>query len=179
MTAILITYSSHDGHTAKICRALQQEIEGTGTDVKVAPLADADTIDLGGFDKVVIGASIKYGKHKPEVAAYIHKHLSVLESKTGAFFSVNAVARKPTKNSPETNPYLKKFLRHIAWKPKHLAVFGGKIDYPRYSKFDRFIIRLIMWITNGPTDPTACIEFTDWDKVRAFALQIAESTNKD
>ena len=61
-------------------------------------------------------------------------------SKSNAFFSVNVVARKPEKSDPETNPYLQKFLRQIAWRPGRPAVFAGKLDYPRYRAFDRFMI---------------------------------------
>jgi len=35
------------------------------------------------------------------------------------------------------------------------------------------MIRLIMWMTKGPTDPTSTIEFTDWDKVDEFGRKIA------
>ena len=50
-------------------------------------------------------------------------------------------------------PYIKKFLKRTSWKPKVLGVFAGKIDYPKYNFFDKQMIRLIMWITKGPTDP--------------------------
>ena len=30
-----------------------------------------------------------------------------------------------------------------------------------------------MWMTKGPTDPTAVVEFTDWDKVDEFARKMA------
>ena len=82
------------------------------------------------------------------------------------------VARKPEKNTPETNPYLQKFLKKIAWQPANLAVFAGKIDYPRYGTIDRTMIRFIMWMTKGPTDPTLTVEFTDWDKVDEFGQRI-------
>ena len=98
----------------------------------------------------------------------------MLESKPNAFFSVNVVARKADKCQPETNPYLKKFLKQIAWEPKQLAVFAGKIDYPKYSFWDRSIIRLIMWITKGPTDPNTVKEFTNWEQVEAFGRVISE-----
>jgi menaquinone-dependent protoporphyrinogen oxidase len=85
---------------------------------------------------------------------------------------VNIVARKPEKNTPATNPYLIKFLRQISWQPKLLGVFAGKLDYPRYGVFDRFMIRLIMRMTQGPTDPKAVIDFTDWLQVEAFARSV-------
>lgn len=175
MPAVLIIYSSHDGHTAKICQVLQHEIQYAGQAATVVAIENADQISPSEFDQIIIGASIKYGKHSPEIVAYIEKHQALLDSKPNAFFSVNVVARKPEKNSPETNPYLQKFLRCTAWKPKQLAVFAGKIDYPSYSSFDRFMIRLIMWMTRGPTDPQATIEFTDWNQVKAFARLIVKA----
>jgi len=175
MSRFLIAFSTTDGHTPRICARLQREIEGRGHVVTVVPLAEADALDLGAFDRIVLGASIRYGKHQPQVAQFISRHQQQLERASGAFFSVNIVARKPEKNRPDTNPYLRKFLQQIAWKPAHLAVFAGKLDYPRYRPFDRFMIRLIMWMTKGPTDPTAVIEFTDWATVDAFGSSLTAS----
>jgi menaquinone-dependent protoporphyrinogen oxidase len=36
------------------------------------------------------------------------------------------------------------------------------------------MIRLIMWITGGPTDPKRVVEFTDWRQVEAFGRVINE-----
>jgi menaquinone-dependent protoporphyrinogen oxidase len=36
------------------------------------------------------------------------------------------------------------------------------------------MIRLIMFITNGPTDPETVIEFTDWQQVEAFGRRVSE-----
>lgn len=89
------------------------------------------------------------------------------------FFSVSLVARKHDKCRPGNNPYLQKFLKQIVWKPKEQAVFAGKLDYPSYRFFDRLLIRLIMCVTKGPTDPLAVIEFTDWPQVELFARLIS------
>jgi menaquinone-dependent protoporphyrinogen oxidase len=142
-------------------------------DVVLSAMDDNPGIDLTPFDKVVIGASIRYGKHQQQVLDFIERNQVELESKPNAFFSVNVVARKPEKNTPETNPYLQKFLKKIAWKPDNLAVFAGKIDYPRYGFVDKHMIRFIMWMTKGPTDLTATIEFTDWNKVDEFGELIS------
>ena len=64
----------------------------------------------------------------------------------------------------------------MAWKPQLCAVFAGKLDYPRYGFFDRQMIRLIMWMTKGPTDPKAVVEFTDWAKVEAFGQAVCALT---
>ena len=35
------------------------------------------------------------------------------------------------------------------------------------------MIRFIMWMTKGPTDPTGTFEFTDWDAVESFGRKIS------
>jgi menaquinone-dependent protoporphyrinogen oxidase len=173
MARILVIYSTTDGHTRRICERLRVGIERQGHAVTIVSVGDAVDSDLESFDKIVIGASIRYGKHHALVFDFIRRNQGVLESKPNAFFSVNVVARKPGKDRPETNPYLKKFLKQIAWRPKQLAVFAGRIDYPSYSFGDRMAIRLIMWMTNGPTERNAVVEFTDWAQVDAFGAAIA------
>ena len=177
MANILIIYSTTDGQTTKICQRLQQVIEKQQHNVNIIRIEDHANVDLSIFDKIVIGASVRYGKHSPLIVDFIKKNRQLLSSKPNAFFSVNAVARKPEKCNPEANPYLQKFLKQIAWQPKELAVFAGKIDYPSYRFFDRHMIRLIMWMTKGPTDPKTVIEFTDWTRVEEFGQIIAKKQN--
>jgi len=174
MSKILLVYSTVDGHTLKICERLRDSLEPAGHAVTLRALDDPAASELGRFDKIVIGASIRYGKHRPGVAAFMRAHRAALQSKPSAFFSVNIVARKPHRNTPETNPYVRKLLRQIAWQPRQLAVFAGKLDYPRYGFWDRQIIRFIMLLTRGPTDPRAVVEFTDWAQVERFARTISE-----
>jgi len=173
MATILIVYSTTDGQTRKICHRLQEVIEQQAHQVTMVSIQNEPHVDLAAFDTIVIGASIRYGKHSPLVVDFIQKNEHLLNEKSNAFFSVNVVARKPGKNQPETNPYMQKFLKQISWQPKLLAVFAGKIDYPRYGFFDRLAIRLIMLMGNGPTNPDAVVEFTDWRQVEAFGQLIS------
>jgi menaquinone-dependent protoporphyrinogen oxidase len=168
-----LLYSTVDGHTLEICRRLQGVVSDAGHDVSLIELTAESDADIQAFDRVVIGASIRYGKHRPEVAKFIERNRSMLEAKSAAFFSVNAVARKPEKRTPETNPYVRKFLGNISWTPSLIGIFAGKIDYPRYGFIDKTMIRFIMWMTKGPTDPTGTFEFTDWDAVDEFGRQVA------
>ena len=174
MSNIIIAYSTVDGHTQHICERIAGLVRESGHNVELAEIDEESVIEFSDFDKIVIGASIRYGKHRPEVTRLINKNRALLDKGPSAFFSVNVVARKPEKSTPDTNPYLQKYLKQITWQPQHLAVFAGKIDYPAYSVLDRLVIRFIMWMTKGPTDPTAVVEFTDWDKVDEFASLVAE-----
>ena len=169
MSRILIIYSTTDGHTLEICEAIQARLAQAGNSARLVNIDEVETINPQDFDKVVIGARIRYGKHQPSVYDFIRRHEKVLDDRPSAFFSVNVVARKPEKNSPETNPYMQKFLSRVNWQPDELAVFAGKIDYKKYRFFDRQMIRFIMYLTHGPTHPDAEEDFTNWQQVERFA----------
>lgn len=173
MSKILLLHFSVYGQTRKICETIQAELARRGVAAELRPLVEAGE-DLEGYDAIVIGASIRHGKHNPAVFDFIARHRALLEARPSGFFSVNLVARKPQKNTPATNPYVKAFVSRSPWKPKLLGVFGGNLDYQRYKPFDRAAIRFIMWITRGPTDPRTNVEFTDWSEVRRFAGRVAE-----
>ena len=165
----LIIYSSTDGQTIKICKRIMSIIG----DCKIVSIDEAKNENLSKYEKVIVGASIRYGKHKPELYEYISENCDHLIDTNASFFSVNVVARKPEKNTPLTNPYVQKFLSISQWHPSLIGVFAGKIDYPRYGVLDKFMIRLIMWITKGPTDTKNVYEFTNWNDVDSFAKKIS------
>ena len=166
MSKSLIIFSSVDGHTKSICKKISEHIQSEECDIY--SISDIPS-NLNEYKTIIIGASIRYGSYRKELYKFINKNKSLLDTKNNAFFSVNAVARKSGKDSPETNPYLVKFLKNIQWVPNNIGVFAGKIDYPKYNFFDKYAIKFIMWITKGPTDTSKTYEFTDWKKVQAFA----------
>lgn len=172
MKNILIIYSTFDGQTLKICQRLQAQLIARGQKVSLVCIDDKPTIAIEAFDKVILGASIKYGKHSKKMHRFIRQNLAPLQAKPNAFFSVNLVARKADKKDPSTNPYLNKFLATTSWQPNALAVFAGKLNYPHYKLLDRLIIQLIMKMTGGPTDPSQVVEYTNWQQVDDFALVI-------
>mgnify|MGYP005840468491 CR=1 FL=1 len=172
MSKTLLLYFSGYGHTRKIAERIRDRLAEKGETVYSAALDD-ERVDPLDYDRVIIGASIRNGKHKPPVHDFIRRHQALLEERPSGFFSVNLVARKPGKNTPETNPYVQAFLEKCPWKPDLVGVFAGNLDYQRYSFADRNIIRFIMWLTRGPTDPQTNTEFTDWDEVDRFADRVA------
>jgi len=171
MSSILIIYSSVDGHTKTICERIEGVIKNS-SNTTLMSLDDATHEDISKYDRIVIGASIRYGKHRPSLFNFIEKNLDLLNSKYSAFFTVNIVARKPEKNTAKTNPYMIKFLKKSQWKPNLLDVFAGKLDFPRYNFSDKYIIKFIMWITKGPTDTSKVYEFTNWAAVDNFAKKL-------
>jgi menaquinone-dependent protoporphyrinogen oxidase len=175
----LLLYHGIYGHTRKIAEAIAAGVTRHGVVVDVVPVAEADRTAPEGYDAIVIGAAIRNGKHNPLVLDFIRERQTLLDAKQSAFFSVNLVARKPIKNTPETNPYVKKFLERSPWQPDLVGVFAGNLDYQRYGFLDRHIIRFIMRLTGGPTDLSTRIEYTDWDEVERFADRVARLARRD
>lgn len=175
MAHTLLLYSTNYGLSKRICERIQDRLQQDGGQATVQPLV-GHKLKPETFDAIVIGASIRYGKHSPAVLEFIRGNQSLLESRPSALFSVNLVARKPQKNTPQTNPYVKRLIAQSPWKPKLVVVFAGELDYSRYGPVDRRIVRFIMWITRGPTDLATKAQFTDWDEVDRFARQVAELT---
>ena len=170
MIETLIIYSTTDGQTTRICNKLIQK--NFNNDVKLCSIDEAIREDLKKYKKIIIGASIRYGKHNSDVLNFVKKNINVLNKLKTAFFSVNVVARKKGKNTPSTNPYVIKFIKQTDWKPTYVGVFAGKVDYPSYRFFDKYIIKFIMWLTKGPTDVSKSYEFTNWSEVEKFGEKI-------
>ncbi|MCL1146266.1 menaquinone-dependent protoporphyrinogen IX dehydrogenase [Shewanella sp. 10N.261.52.F9] len=170
MSKILIVYSSVHGQTRKISAYLEDKLIAAGNSVTAMNITDK--VDLAEFDKIIIGGSIRHGKHSAAVYDFIEANQTVLEQKPSSFFSVSLVARKPLKNTADTNPYMRAFFEKSPWKPQLAEVFGGNLNYPSYGSMDRNIIRFIMWITKGPTAADTNIEYTDWNKVDTYAESV-------
>ena len=173
-----LVYVSHDGQTEKITKRIQQVLLKHEHEVVLTQLSTGKEPlpqDLG-HSRIILAVPIRYGYHLPAMRNYVKRNLQALNQAQTAFISINLTARKPEKNTAETNLYCRKFLQKSGLLPKHAAVFAGALQYPRYRFFDRIMIQLIMKMTGGPTDPTVSMEFTDWDKVNAFGQKLSSWT---
>jgi len=175
MPNTLIVYATTDGQTRKISERIQQTLHDNGLETTLVDVDKAAELDPASFDGVIAGASVRYGKHDPKMARFLDGNRDAIARIPNAFFSVNLIARKPEKRNLDGNKYLRKFLDRLSFSPMHVEIIAGKLDYPSYRFIDRIMIRMIMKITDGPTDGTEVIEYTDWDQVDSFAARMAEA----
>jgi len=173
----LILYSSRDGQTRDIAARIAQTLVPHQL-CDVIDLLHAQQIDWLQYDRVLIGASIRYGHFNPALLKFVTQHKALLQQRVSGFFSVNLTARKADKCTPETNAYTRKFLEQSPWQPDCCAVFAGALRYPRYRWFDRVMIQFIMRMTGGETDTSKEVEYTDWNKVALFAQGFAQLPGK-
>jgi len=164
----LALYSSVDGQTLKIINSIKEVVTG---DVDIINIDEQPHLDFLNYNKVLIGASIRYGNFRPNLMAFVNQHKAQLDSLPNAFFVVCLTARKPEKAIPENNAYMKKFEENATWVPHKKAVFAGALLYSRYNWWQTLLIQLIMKMTGGSTDKSQDLELTDWQKVESFAQE--------
>ena len=170
---LLILYSTVDGHTKDICNYIYKKLKGRKK-VSIISVEDSANYNLSDFEEIVIGASVRYGYHRKNVYKFIQQNIEKLDKVKTAFFSLNLTARKPEKSTPETNPYVIKFLKKVKWEPTVKEVFAGRLDYPSLDTLNKLAILFIMFITNGPKDTTKTYELTDWEKVDSLIKSISK-----
>lgn len=163
---ILVLYSSVDGQTLKIINHIKKSIIG---DVSIFNIDENPQIDFSLYQKVLVGASIRYGNFRPNIIKFLNQNKAQLDTLPNAFFVVCLTARKPEKAVPENNAYMKKFDQISQWQPQLKGVFAGALLYSRYNWWQTLLIQLIMKMTGGSTDKTQDIELTDWQKVDSFS----------
>ncbi|WP_367433126.1 menaquinone-dependent protoporphyrinogen IX dehydrogenase [Snodgrassella alvi] len=173
----LLIYSSRFGYTKKIAQKLEAQWTAAGITVDIVNLADAPILQSGEYDKIIIGASIRYGHYAAALAPWIIRNQHILNSTPSAFYSVSILANKPHRNTPQTHTYTRKFFAKSPWQPQTIGIFAGELHYARYNLIDRYMMRLVMKLNKGETNLNAHIEYTDWKKVREFGEQILKLTN--
>lgn len=169
MEKALFLYSTREGQTKKILDHIAQQLPLHS--IEMMNLLDIEHIELEQYDRILIGASIRYGKLPKKLYQFIDEHHLALSQQKAAFICVNLTARKEAegKDTPEGSAYIQTFLQKSSWQPSLIGVFAGALYYPRYRWFDRVMIRFIMSMTGGETDTSKEVEYTNWEKVDLFA----------
>jgi menaquinone-dependent protoporphyrinogen oxidase len=167
----IIFYSTTDGHTKTIAESMAKNWDGSA-DVVPFELFH-EYVNSPEVETVIVGASIRYGHFNRELVKVLKSNEQWLNSIQSGFFSVNLTARKPGKDDPGNSPYIQKFLKSTGWVPDHLAMFAGKLSYPKYRFWDKQMIRFIMKITGGCADGKSTIDYTNWNEVLRFSKTIS------
>ena len=161
----LVLYSSVEGQTLKIINHIIREIDD---DVTLLDMDTNPSVDFTKFDKILIGASVRYGNLRKNMLDFINAHKEQIDAMPNAFFLVWLTARKPEKADPDNNAYMLKFDKLSEWQPRLKGVFAGALLYSRYNWWQTLLIQLIMKMTGGSTDKSQDIELTDWERVDMF-----------
>lgn len=173
---MLLYYATRDGQARRIAERISSRLAEAGISACLQNLADTapEPSALQGDTPVVLVAAVRYGRHLPEADDFLERYSALAAQPPLVLLSVNLTARKPGKSTPEGNAYLRAIIRRRRLQPAIASAIAGRLDYPRYRWFDRQMIRFIMKLTGGPTDPAVQVEFTDWKQVDDLARRIAD-----
>ena len=174
--AAALYYATRDGQSRRIAAHIFGFLNAGEMLAPPQNVAESlpEPADLAKASVVVLVAAVRYGRHLPEAERFLAAYRSLNTPPPLALASVNLTARKPAKRTATGNPYLRKLIARHRLAPALAVAFAGRLDYRRYGWLDRQIIRFIMLLTRGPTDPDTCIEYTSWVAVDQFASQIAD-----
>jgi menaquinone-dependent protoporphyrinogen oxidase len=172
MARILIVYETFDGHTTRIAERMRSRLLESGHQVSMRTAAGASG-ELDAHDAVIVGGSVRYGRHARGLERFVHENAGELAKMPGAFFTVCLAAAGPKANMTEASGYGEKLLAGAGWSPQARAVFAGALLYRQYGLVRRLMMRMIAGFAGGDTDMSRDYEYTDWAAVERFALEFA------
>jgi menaquinone-dependent protoporphyrinogen oxidase len=179
--AVRLFYATRDGQSRRIAERIQARLADSAISTNPVDLATErhPSDDIRAAALVLLVASVRYGRHLSEATKFLAAYRALASPPPLVLVSVNLTARKPGKDTAQGNPYLRKLISRYGLQPALAVAIAGRLDYARYRWWDRQIIRLIMRLTGGPTDPTTCIDYaspTAVDDLAAHVVRLYRAT---
>jgi menaquinone-dependent protoporphyrinogen oxidase len=151
----LIVYATRHGAAEKCAGLLADRLGG---DVDVFDLKKVPTVDLSGYDAVVVGGSIHAGRVQSRVKKFCEAHAdALLKKKLGLFICCMEEGDKAWKQFHEAFPA--RLVDQAAAK----GLFGGAFDFDRMNWFEKTIIGKIAGVKESvcKINEPAVAEFAD------------------
>jgi menaquinone-dependent protoporphyrinogen oxidase len=174
MTRILVLYGTTDGHTAKVARAITHALSTHDVQAELVDAARADP-DPSGYTGVIVAASVHAGGFQKAVQRWVTRHAAALRGLRTAFVGVClGILQHDPKVDRELETIIARFLAPTTWQPGERKLVAGALLYTRYNWVKRWVMRRIVSRAGGDLDTSRDYEYTDWDDLRAFAVQFAD-----
>jgi menaquinone-dependent protoporphyrinogen oxidase len=157
---ILVTAASRHGSTAEIATELGKRLRGALPDagVDVLPMDRLGSID--GYDTVVLGSAVYFGRWLEEAREQVGTHLETLRGLSVWLFSSGPVGDPSVPDTESTDAV--EFTATIGARD-HM-VFPGALHRDLLGVREKIAVRLVR---------TADGDYRDWPAVRAWADRIA------
>jgi menaquinone-dependent protoporphyrinogen oxidase len=162
---ILTVYASKCGSTGEVAHTIAQTLAQKGLTVDVKLAKNVTTLD--GYKAALVGSAIRMGSWLPEALDFVKTNQAHLKSIPTAFFTVHMLNTDDSEASIRAREAYTAPVRAIL-APQVEVFFTGMIDPKRLSLFDWLITEMVKKSTNTPIG-----DYRDWDKIRAWAGQIA------
>ena len=170
---ILVLYGTTDGHTAKVATAITHTLRRQGANVEMVNEAVRGSDPCPeDYTAVIVAASVHAGGYQRAVRRWVNKHAAALRGKPTAFVSIClGVLEGSLKTDQELSRIAQSFFTMTGWKPAVFKVVAGALPYTQYNWIKRWMMRRIVAKANGDTDTTRDYEYTNWNDLKAFAIE--------
>jgi menaquinone-dependent protoporphyrinogen oxidase len=172
MMKILLAHHSHDGQTTKVAQRIAERLRASGLVVVDVDVDDAPAPD--GYPVVILGDSIRLGRHSRALVRYLRHHHEALAHRPVALFQVSMTsAGTDAEHAAEAQRLVEQLVKKADVQPRLVAAFAGVLRYPSYGWVTRRVMRSIARREGNATDTTRDHEYTDWHAVDRFADEVA------
>lgn len=173
MATILVLYASQEGQTQTIAEFIADVLRDEGHTVSVASVEHPPM--LAPFDAIVLGASIHAGHYHEAFRNYVKTQVSSLNKLASAFFSVCITAnKKDASHMEQAQGYIESLLDETQWQPNLSISFAGALKFTQYGFFKTQVMKAIAKKEHLKVDGKHDFEYTDWEHVTRFALEISK-----
>ncbi|MET3951730.1 flavodoxin domain-containing protein [Arthrobacter sp. UYEF36] len=166
MAKIYIPYGSVEGQTAQIAEYIAERVRAHGHQAETADLKHSKHTLPGGYDGVIVAASVHMGKHEGFVTDFVKKNRGELDRLPSALVSVSLAVRGDEQSA---EGYVEKFEEETGWRPAHVGLFAGALLYTQYNFLKRQLMKKITKDEGSlDLDTTRDYVYTEWDGVQRF-----------
>jgi menaquinone-dependent protoporphyrinogen oxidase len=154
---VLVAYDTKHGSSAEAAAAIGTALKARRCEVKIVSLAKgkAGALDLEGFDAAIVGGPVYAGRWSKKAAAFA----ASLEPRLGGMrLGLFAIGNAPA----QAETTVRALPPNVSAGAERIGAFGGRIDYPKLSGFERLIVRLV----SGKAESSSCLDLA---AARSFA----------
>jgi menaquinone-dependent protoporphyrinogen oxidase len=178
---VLIAYGTRQGKAAQLAERIADRLREAGQDVTNVDLRSRGDTSPADYDAVIVGGSVHAVGYEREVRRWVAERRDELESRPSAFYSVSLTAAdRDVRHDVRGQEMINSFTAATGWLPDRVEIFAGALTYSKYNPAMRWIMRrMVRRREHGRyTDTSRDYDFTDYERVDAFAREFAQSINE-
>ena len=172
MTRVLVVFSSVEGQTEKIAKAVAGELRKLGHSVDLKNASNShDDVHAVVYGGVVIGAPVHYSGYPSSLQRWVKDNAKDLSVRPSAFFSVclGILQKDDQKAQRDQQKIVQDLFDWSSWHPTHWTIFAGALPYSKYGFIKRLYMKMASKRGGADTDTSRDYEYTNWEEVRRFS----------
>lgn len=156
---VLIAYATYAGSTAEVAAGIGKTLASRGFAVDCKPIREKPAVD--GYQAVLIGSAVQYGKWLPEAVEFVQANQPALNRLPVALFCVHIQNTGNDENSRKARLAYLDVVRPLV-QPVAEAFFAGRFDQRGAARLMPGLLARLM----------PAFDLRDWKKINAWAQTV-------